>query len=552
MKSCKDNIADKWSMPRNWWRTSKRQGGVWVLFHSFKKNMMCRSIQPTKRQWRRGGFQHIVFFHVIPIASRLHRRSKLLHWHQQPRPVLAPFKLRHICSCFCGGSTWCQDEGQGGEGEAKRTTSKEKAEEKMEEGRHWVIHACFCNCYLRSHWPNILEDEKQQMRELEEAWPEAGSTQSLQNLFAKHICVLASTGRYWNMKGKQQNVRLNRQPCLYQPAQWQWAMALKKMCLKAALPHRKLSLHVNQFTASEKPLPWSGVTFLYSGNGGFAICNILRHAQKFLHQSCPVLCQVRISHWYQGHVYRPLLPNCWCAHIMSSICVCMCTSTHKAHMIISNLYSTCVHLPIHTNWPNAPCTRLNSPVGIALSQCIYSFYLASIVNHLLITAVLSNTRLPRRACFGAALAHHTHIIQPSIQHKVTQEGLLWGLAFSLWPHHPTKGYPGGHIYHGGLQMGGLLTRGAGLAAALSSARRLLHYPVQPHYPVQGGCCTIQCSRTIQCMVTQEGPLTSGGCTCPAQPHYPVQMGVALSSADRGKLDYPVVMAFSSAKKTQAC
>ena len=221
-------------------------------------------------------------------------------------------------------------------------------------------------------------------------------------------------------------------------------------------------------------------------------------------------------------------------------------------MIISNLYSTCVHLPIHTNWPNAPCTRLNSPVGIALSQCIYSFYLASIVNYLLITAVLSNTRLPRRACFGAALAHHTHIIQPSIQHKVTQEGLLWGLAFSLWPHHPTKGYPGGHIYHGGLQMGGLLTRGAGLAAALSSARRLLHYPVQPHYPVQGGCCTIQCSRTIQCMVTQEGPLTSGGCTCPAQPHYPVQMGVALSSADRGKLDYPVVMAFSSAKKTQAC
>ena len=150
-------------------------------------------------------------------------------------------------------------------------------------------------------------------------------------------------------------------------------------------------------------------------------------------------------------------------------------------MITSNLYSTCVHLPIHTNWPNAPCTRLNSPVGIALSQCIYSFYLASIVNHLLITAVLSNTRLPRRACFGAALAHHTHIIQ----HKVTQEGLLWGLAFSLWPHHPTKGYPGGHIYHGGLQMGGLLTRGAGLAAALSSARRLLHYPVQPHYPVHG-------------------------------------------------------------------
>ena len=63
--------------------------------------------------------------------------------------------------------------------------------------------------------------------------------------------------------------------------------------------------------------------------------------------------------------------------------------------------------------------------------------------------------------------------------------------------------------------------------------------LQPHYPVQGGCCTIQCSRTIQCMVTQEGPLTSGGCTCPAQPHYPVQMGVALSSADRGKLDYPV-------------
>ena len=30
-----------------------------------------------------------------------------------------------------------------------------------------------------------------------------------------------------------------------------------------------------------------------------------------------------------------------------------------------------------------------------------------------------------------------------------------------------------------------------------------------------------CSRTIQCQVTQEGPLSSGGCTSPVQPHYPV-------------------------------
>ena len=115
------------------------------------------------------------------------------------------------------------------------------------------------------------------------------------------------------------------------------------------------------------------------------------------------------------------------------------------------------------------------------------------------TPTLSNTRLPRRACFGAWLSHYGH----TTQQKVTQEG-----TFTM------GGYKWGAYLPGGLVL-------------------------QPHYPVQGGCCTIQCSRTIQCMVTQEGPLTSGGCTCPAQPHYPVQMGVALSSADRGKLDYPV-------------
>ena len=48
-----------------------------------------------------------------------------------------------------------------------------------------------------------------------------------------------------------------------------------------------------------------------------------------------------------------------------------------------------------------------------------------------------------------------------------------------------------------------------------------------------------CSRTIQCMVTQEGPLSSGGCTSPVQPHYPVH-----------NYHFPVVMAFSSAKSAQ--
>ena len=77
----------------------------------------------------------------------------------------------------------------------------------------------------------------------------------------------------------------------------------EKNKLKAAW-HSKLMLKdFIQLTASEKPLPWFGVTLLFSGNGAFAICGILRH----LHQSGTVSSSSVIG---TKVMYAHLLLNC--------------------------------------------------------------------------------------------------------------------------------------------------------------------------------------------------------------------------------------------------
>ena len=164
---------------------------------------------------------------------------------------------------------------------------------------------------------------------------------------------------------------------------------------------------------------------------------------------------------------------------------------------------------IHRNWANAPCNSLNSPVDIALSS-----------------------------------AHHSR----AIQHKVTQQGLLWGCIGppqharlprrTCFEHYPIQGYPGGPILelcspiiHCKITQGGPPSSGGQMhrtvqckvtnnspvqgplssgkaalssTAALSSARWGLHFPAQLlHYPVLGplssGDCVCSTHRnTIQC------------------------------------------------------
>ena len=142
VKSWKDNIVNKWIMPRNWLRTSKRQGGFRVLLHSFLLLAGVASwAGQCKLQKNNGGldFNTLCFSYCAHAASRLHRLRKLLHWNQQPRQALAPLKLGPICSHPCPGFTWCQDEVQGGEAKTKRKKSREKEEKK---GGHCAIHAC--------------------------------------------------------------------------------------------------------------------------------------------------------------------------------------------------------------------------------------------------------------------------------------------------------------------------------------------------------------------------------------------------------------------------
>ena len=66
----------------------------------------------------------------------------------------------------------------------KSKEEKRKRKEKVQERkkRKKGGHCAICTCCLKNFesWPNMLQDEEKQMRELEEAWPEAGSTQSLQ------------------------------------------------------------------------------------------------------------------------------------------------------------------------------------------------------------------------------------------------------------------------------------------------------------------------------------------------------------------------------------
>ena len=117
-------------------------------------------------------------------------------------------------------------------------------------------------------------------------------------------------------------------------------------------------------------------------------------------------CVKFISHWHQGHVHpffhqsaelQMCTPNGF--HICLHVCIksklyISCKFTHKAHMILSKPVQH-----IHRNWANAPCNSLNSPVDIALSS-----------------------------------AHHSR----AIQHKVTQQGLLWGCIGPPQPHYPHK------------------------------------------------------------------------------------------------------------------
>ena len=168
---------------------------------------------------------------------------------------------------------------------------------------------------------------------------------------------------------------------------------------------------------------------------------------------------------------------------------------------------------IHRNWANAPCNSLNSPVDIALSS-----------------------------------AHHSR----AIQHKVTQQGLLWGCIGppqharlprrTCFEHYPIQGYQEGPFWScvrpsftARLPRGAHRPVVAKCTAALCSARlpitaqckahfpvEKLHCPAQLHYPVQGGGCTFQHSCcTTQCwahfpvgtvFVQHTGTLSSAGLT----------------------------------------
>ena len=197
----------------------------------------------------------------------------------------------------------------------------------------------------------------------------------------------------------------------------------------------------------------------------WCICN-LQHSQTF---ASVRHCFKFISHWHQGHV-RPFAAELlMCTsngfHICLHVCIKsklyhMCNCTHKAHMIFSNLYNTFTGI-----WPML--------LAIAPTPQWTLHFLV------LITAMPSNTRLPSRACFGAA-------------------------------HYPKQGYPAGPTSAGQMHSHTVQCK------VTNKGPTPMRGCIALHYPVQG---TLSSAKTALSSTAVQG----GGLHFPAQlQHYPVQ------------------------------